>query len=328
MKKMIGFITVLALILSYAFVTESKKEDQKKSAIPVVGVLQLTSHPALDKIYEGIVDALKEEGFVDGKTMVLDFQNAQGDQSNLKTMSERFMTKKADIMVGIATPSAQALANVSSEVPIVLGAVTDPKGAGLVKDNQHPGGNITGVSDQTPVEDQFNLIKTLVPEAKKIGIIYSSSEDNSIIQGKQAAEAAKKLGIETITATVASTNDVSQIATNLATQVDAIYVPADNTVASAMSTLVNITDAAKIPVFPAVDTMVEEGGLATVGLNQYKLGKMTGKMTARILKGESKPATTPIEYLKTGDKIVNPKKAQELGITIPQDILDSAIIIK
>lgn len=163
---------------------------------------------------------------------------------------------------------------------------------------------------------------------KKIGILYSSSEDNSIIQGKQAEAAAKKLGMETTVATVASTNDVSQIATNLATQVDAIYVPADNTVASAMSTLVNITDAAKIPVFPAVDTMVEEGGLATVGLNQYELGKMTGKLTAKILKGEAKPATTPIEYLKTGDKIVNPKKAAELGITIPKEILDNAIIIK
>lgn len=328
MKKMYGFIIVLVLILSVAFVTENKKMTTKKKEMPVVGVLQLTSHPALDKIYEGIVAALKEEGYVDGKTMTLDFQNAQGDQSNLKTMSEGFVTKHADVMVGIATPSAQALANASSEIPIVLGAVTDPKGAGLVENNEKPGGNITGVSDQTPVFDQFNLIKTLVPNAKKIGILYSSGEDNSIIQGKQAEEAAKKLGFETKIATVASTNDVSQVTTNLATQVDAIYVPADNTVASAMSTLVNITDAAKIPVFPAVDTMVKEGGLATVGLNQYELGKMIGKMTAQLLKGEIQTATTPIEYLKTGDKILNPKKAAELGVQLPKELLKQATIVE
>ncbi|MDT1938848.1 MULTISPECIES: tryptophan ABC transporter substrate-binding protein [Carnobacterium] len=326
MKKMIGFITVLVILLSVAFVTETKKQATKEKEIPIVGILQLTSHPALDKIYEGIMDALKEEGFVDKKNIKIDFQNAQGDQSNLKTMSERFANEQAAVMVGIATPSAQALANASKEIPIVLGAVTDPKGAGLVADNQHPGGNITGVSDLTPIKAQFNLIKTLLPDAKKIGIIYSSSEDNSVVQGKQAEEEAKKSGLEPITATVSSTNDVNQVATNLAGKVDAIYVPADNTVASAMNTLISVTDAKGIPVFPAVDTMVAEGGLATVGLNQYELGKMTGKMTADLLKGKKKAATTPIEYLKHGDTIINPKKAEKLGITIPQEMLDHAII--
>lgn len=323
---MIGFITVLVILLSVAFVTETKKQATKEKEIPIVGILQLTSHPALDKIYEGIMDALKEEGFVDKKNIKIDFQNAQGDQSNLKTMSERFANEQAAVMVGIATPSAQALANASKEIPIVLGAVTDPKGAGLVTDNQHPGGNITGVSDLTPIKAQFNLIKTLLPGAKKIGIIYSSSEDNSVVQGKQAEEEAKKSGLEPITATVSSTNDVNQVATSLAGKVDAIYVPADNTVASAMNTLISVTDAKGIPVFPAVDTMVAEGGLATVGLNQYELGKMTGKMTADLLKGKKKAATTPIEYLKNGDTIINPKKAEKLGITIPQEILDHAII--
>lgn len=323
MKKMIGFISVLALILTFAFFTEqTKTTTSTKKELPIVGVLQLTSHPALDKIYEGIIDALNEEGFIDGKTMVLDFQNAQGDQSNLNSMSARFVSRNAAIMVGIATPAAQALANSSQEIPIILGAVSNPEEAGLVASNEKPGGNITGVSDLTPIKEQFELIKELLPGAKKIGILYSSSEDNSIVQAEQAAEIAAAMGYETTTLTVSSTNDVSQVSSSLASQVDAIWVPTDNTIASAMNTVIAATDTKHIPVFPAVDTMVEEGGLATIGLNQYELGKLTGKMIASVLKGESDPATTPVQYLEQGEIILNEEKAKELGISIPQTLLD------
>ncbi|MEG0288041.1 MAG: tryptophan ABC transporter substrate-binding protein [Carnobacterium sp.] len=323
MKKMIGFISVLALILTFAFFTnQTKTNTATKKDLPIVGVLQLTSHPALDLIYEGIIDALNEEGFIDGETMTLDFQNAQGDQSNLNSMSARFVSRNTAVMVGIATPAAQALANSSQEIPIILGAVSNPEEAGLVANNEKPGGNITGVSDLTPIKEQFELIKELLPEAKKIGILYSSSEDNSIVQAKQAAEIATAMGYETTTLTVSSTNDVSQVSSSLASQVDAIWVPTDNTVASAMNTLIAATDANHIPVFPAVDTMVEEGGLATIGLNQYELGKLTGQMTAAVLKCESDPATTPVQYLEQGEIILNEEKAKELGISIPQTLLD------
>lgn len=328
MKKMIGFIAILTILLTYAFIsglrttTETAQKD-----LPVVGLLQLTSHPALDLITQGIIDSLSEEGFVDGETMVLDFQNAQGDQSNLNSMSTRFVSRNADIMIGIATPAAQALANASSDIPIVLGAITDPEASNLVASNEQPGGNITGVSDATPIKEQLNLLKDLLPDAKNIGILYSSSEDNSIVQGKQAEELAKELGFETTTMTVSSTNDVAQIGAALASQVDAVWVPTDNTIASAMNTLVEATDAEGIPIIPAVDTMVEQGGLATVGLNQYELGKLTGKMTAAILKGEIEPATSPIQYLEQGDIFINQEKAAELGITIPQNILEQAVNI-
>ncbi|MFL2099874.1 tryptophan ABC transporter substrate-binding protein [Desemzia sp. FAM 23989] len=328
MKKMIGFIAILTIILTVAFFSDTDTTAQpSENELPVVGVLQLTSHPALDLIYEGIVDALNEAGYVDGETMILDFQNAQGDQSNLNSMSTRFVSRDADVMVGIATPSAQSLANASSQIPIVLGAVTDPEASNLVASNEEPGGNITGVSDETPIQEQFELIQEILPEAKSIGILYSSSEDNSIVQGEKAAEIAKEMGFETITMTVSSTNDVSQIGSALASQVDAIWVPTDNTVASAMNTLVEAADAEGIPIIPAVDTMVEQGGLATVGLNQYELGKLTGEMTAAILDGKIDPATTPIQYLEQGDIFVNPEKAEELGIILPQQMMEQATII-
>lgn len=329
MKKMIGFIAILTIILTYAFFSYSTENaDQTENKLPVVGILQLTSHPALDLIKDGIVDALNEAGYVDGETMVLDFQNAQGDQSNLNSMSTRFVSRDADVMVGIATAAAQALANASSEIPIVLGAVTDPEASNLVASNEQPGGNVTGVSDATPVQEQMSLIQEILPAAEKIGIIYSSSEDNSILQGQKAAEIAESMGYETITMTVSSTNDINQIGASLASQVDAIWVPTDNTIASAMNTLIQAADAEGIPVFPAVETMVEQGGLATVGLNQYELGKLTGEMTAAILKGEMIPAETAIQYLEQGDIFINPDKAEQLGITIPQHIQEQAEIVE
>ena len=322
MKKMFGFIICLTALLTVAFFTSSNETAPTKDSKPMVGILQLTSHPALDLIYQGTVDALNEAGYIDGETMTLDFQNAQGDQSNLNSMSARFVSRGADVMVGIATPSAQALANSSQEIPIVLGAVTDPEGSGLVKSNATPGGNITGVSDLTPIKEQFALIKEILPEAQTIGILYSSSEDNSIVQADQAIEIAREMGLDTQVMTVSSTNDVSQVGATLASQVDAIWVPTDNTVASAMNTLVSAADSNGIPIFPAVDTMVEEGGLATVGLDQYELGRLTGEMVVAILNGESEPATTPIQYLDQGKVIINEEKAKQLGITIPTQLLE------
>ncbi len=320
---MIGFIICLVALLTVAFFT-TKTETVTKEEKPMVGILQLTSHPALDLIYKGIVDELNDAGYIDGETMTLDFQNAQGDQSNLNSMSTRFVSRGADVMVGIATPSAQALANSSQDIPIVLGAVTDPEGSGLVKSNEAPGGNITGVSDLTPIKEQFSLIKEVLPEAQKIGILYSSSEDNSIVQAEQAIEIAEEMGLDTQVMTVSSTNDVAQVASTLAAQVDAIWVPTDNTIASAMNTLVSAADSNLIPVFPAVDTMVEEGGLATVGLDQYELGRLTGEMVVAILNGDADPSTTPIRYLDQGTIIINEEKAEQLGITIPTQLLEKA----
>ena len=300
--------------------------DSINSDLPYIGIMQLTTHPALDQIGEGIIDQLEEAGYVDGETATIDFQNAQGDQSNMQSIAERFVSNDADIMIGIATPAAQALANASSDIPIILGAITDPVAACLVQSMEKPGGNITGVSDKTPARDQFILIQQLLPDAKTVGILYSSAEDNSISSAKEAEEIAASLGLKTVTKTVTSTNDIAQVAESLASEVDAIYVPTDNTIASGLATLIPVADAYNIPVFPAVDTMVEEGGLATIGLNQYALGTQTGAVAADILDGAD-PATYPVQYATGIQLVINRAKAEQLGIAIPDDIAQNAIFV-
>lgn len=326
-KKIIGFLVLLVVLLGGVFIFQRTQADTKPTAkkeTPTVGVLQLMSHPALDSIYKGIKQGLKDEGYTLNKDVKIDFQNAQGDQSNLKTMSEKFVNEKVAAAVGIATPSAQALANATKDIPIVLGAITDPKGAGLVKDNKKPGGNITGVSDQAPLEAQLELIQKFMPKMKTIGIISTSSDDSAQVQAKMMTELAKKANLTVKNYTVSSTNDITQVAGQMANEVDAVFVPTDNTIASAMQTLVAATDAKKIPVFPTVDTMVKDGGLATIGLDQFKLGVEAGKMVAAILKGDSKPATTPIHFETSGTLYLNEKVAKKLGITVPADVLKEA----
>lgn len=321
MKRMLALIAALLIFLGVAFTT-TQTAPTKHQAMPTVGILQLTTHPALDAIHKGVIAGMKQGGYTVGKNVKVDFQNAEGDQSNLKTMSERFAAEDAAVMVGIATPAAQALADVTSKTPIILGAITDPKGAKLVKSNTQPGGNITGVSDQAPLEAQLKLIRQLMPDAKTLGVISTSSDDSAQTQAKMVTALAPKQGFTVKNFTVSSTNDLNQVAGEMVTQVDAVFVPTDNTIASAMQTLVQVANTKQVPVFPTVDTMVKDGGLATIGINQYHLGVETGKMVADVLSGRSKPATTPIHFEKTGQLIVNLKQAKRLGITIPQSVID------
>ncbi len=320
--KLLSVIALLFIFLGYAFFTESKQQHAAKT--PTVGILQLMSHPALDAIHRGIIHGLAEEGYHPGRNIKIDFQNAQNDQSNLKTMSTKFANENADLSIGIATPSAQALANTINDKPIILGAITDPKGAGLVKDNRHPGGNITGVSDQAPLKEQLGLIKQFMPKLKALGIIYTSSDDSAVAQYKMFKKICQEKRIPLKAYSIANTNDLNQVAIQAASAVDAIYVPTDNTIAGAMQTLVGAANKAHVPVFPAVDTMVKAGGVATYGIDQYQLGVATGKLSAEILKGKKKPATTPIKYFRHGKLIINQKQTEKLGINIPEKLLKEA----
>lgn len=324
MKRMLALIAALVVFLGAAFVVTGKPQSANKVAKPTVGILQLTTHPALDAIHHGIIAGMKQNGYTVGKNVKVDFQNAEGDQSNLKTMSERFADENAAVMVGIATPAAQALADVTKKTPIILGAITDPKGAKLVQSNTRPGGNITGVSDQAPIQSQLALIHRLMPQAKTLGVISTSSDDSAQTQAKMVGQLAPKAGFTVKQFTISSTNDLNQVAGEMVTQVDAIFVPTDNTIASAMQTLVQVANTKRIPVFPTVDTMVKQGGVATIGLDQYELGVQTGKMVANVLAGKSKPATTPIHFEKTGKLILNLKQAQLLGITVPANLIQEA----
>ena len=288
-----------------------------------LGVLQLLSHPALDAIYQGLQDELKKEGYEVGKNLEIDFQNAQGDQSNLASMSEKLVSGGNDILVGITTPATLALANNTKETSIIMGGITYPVEAGLIASESKPGNNITGVSDRTPIKQQLEIMKQVLPNMKKVGILYTSSEDNSVKQAQEAEKAAKELGLEVKVSTIANTNDIQQVTESLASQVDAIFVPIDNTIASAMATVVQVTDAAKIPVFPSADTMVADGGVLGVGVDQYQIGVETAKMVVKVLKG-AQPADTPITLANKGVVYVNEEKAKKLGITIPESILKDA----
>ena len=335
-KGILGFAVVLLVVLLGSLVYNTlQKSSQKTTNTQQVaqtttqdkkvklGVLQLLSHPALDAIYQGIQDELAKEGYEAGKNLEIDFQNAQGDQSNLASMSEKLVSNKNDVIVGITTPATLSLANVTKDIPIVMGGITYPVEAGLIKDEKKPGNNITGVSDRTPIKQQLEIMKQVVPTLKTVGILYTSSEDNSVKQAKQAEEDAKALGLEVKVATIANTNDIQQVTESLASQVEAIFVPIDNTIASAMATVVKATDAKKIPVFPSADTMVADGGVLGLGVDQYQIGVETAKMVVEVLKG-AKPADTPIKLANEGVIYLNEEKAKELGITIPADIAQKA----
>ncbi|MDY6077473.1 tryptophan ABC transporter substrate-binding protein [Mobiluncus sp.] len=289
-----------------------------------VGLLQLMSHPSLDDIRQGIYDGLAERGYTDGENIRIEYENGQGDQTLLKTISDQFMADKKDYLVGIATPAAQALANSSQDsVPVVISAVSDPVGVGLVKDNKAPGVNVTGTSDQAPVKAQLDLVKQIMPDAKRLGILYSSSSQNVGESVAEAKRLAPEYGWSAVEATITTTNDLAQVAEQLAGDVDMIFVPNDNVIASAMPTLIAATDSRGVPVFPVVDAMVQEGGLATVGINQHQLGVDTGYILADLIEGK-KAAEYPIKFTDKVDTIVNLVKAKALGITIPADLAASA----
>lgn len=329
-KRLMSVVGLIIVFLGVSFVMqkmEMKATAEKEEKLLTVGVLQFVSHPALDEIYAGIKAGLKEAGYEDGKNFKLAFQNGQADQSKLNTMSQQLINQQADVLIGIATPAAQALANQTSEIPIVLGAITDPKSANLVADNEKPGGNITGVSDQSPVDAQLALAQKLLPSAKKIGILYSSAEDNSAYQAEAVEAEAAKLGMTTKRYPVPSGNEISQMVQVMSSEVDFIYIPTDNTIANAMQIVVDIANQNQTPIIPSVDTMVTEGGLATVGINQFELGLQTGRMAADILAGKAEPATTPIFTFDSGDIIINEAQAEKLNIEIPPEVLAEATLV-
>ena len=305
---------------------EKKAEDGKK--MYKIGIVQLVEHSALDAANKGFVDGLKKRGYEEGKNIEIDRQNAQADQSNLANISQRFISNKSNLICAIATPAAQTVANATKDIPIVGTAITDYESAKLVKSNGKPGGNVTGTSDMNPIKEQVDLLMKLCPNAKTVGVIYCSSEVNSEVQVKAMKAYAETKGLKIETATISTVNDIQQAAQSLNTKVDAFYAPTDNVLASAMPTLLSVTDPAKKPVICGEANMVKAGGLATYGIDYYKLGLQTGEMGADILDGKKKPADMPIQTAKDLKASINRKNAAALGITIPDDLMKSAEIVE
>ena len=319
---------MLTLALGVMGCGGDKKEAPKKAEKVNVGIVQLVEHAALDAANKGFVEGLASKGYKEGQNITYDRQNAQADQSNLQNIAHRFVNNKVNLICAIATPAAQTVANVTSDIPIVATAVTDYKAAKLVKDNAKPGTNVTGTTDMNPVEQQLDLLLKLVPNAKSVGTIYCSSEVNSQLQIEILKKAAAAKGVTVKEATVSNVNDIQQAARSLVGKVQAIYVPTDNVLASAMPTLVSVTEEAKLPVICGEGGMVKAGGVATLGVDYYKLGFQAGEMAADILSGKSKPADMAIQAQKEFKAMVNLKEAEKIGLKVPEDVLKGAELVK
>jgi len=291
----------------------------------VIGIAQLAQHAALDAAREGFIAALAENGFVDGETVVIKLQNGQGDTNNMSTIADQFISENVDLVLAIATPAAQAVAGKTTEIPILGTAITDYEVAKLVDSNEVPGGNVSGTSDMNPVAEQIALIQKLAPDAKTIGLLYTSSEDNSRLQADMAKEAIAAAGLEFTEVTIDSSNDVQQAAQNIVSKCDAIYVPTDNIIASAMPILAEVANAAKIPVICGESNMVAAGGLATLGINYFDLGFQTGLMAVKLLNGEANISEMPIETASGFDYCINSDTAAAIGVEIPEDMKDFTV---
>jgi putative ABC transport system substrate-binding protein len=320
MKRIFALLLTLAF-LAFALLGCGKADDGKFQ----IGVVQTVEHTALDAAREGFIAALAENGYVDGENISLDIQNAQGDASNLSTIGDRFVSQKKDLVLAITTDAAQAMAGKTTTIPILATAVTSYTVANLVESDEHPGGNVSGTSDMNPVAAQIDLVQALVPEVKTIGLIYNASEDNSVLQINIAKERINELGLQTQEVTVTSVNDVQQAMQSLVGKCEAVYIPTDNVIASAIATVHSVAGPAKLPVICGESNMTLQGGLATMGINYYDLGYKTGLMALKVIDG-AEVADMPIEYADQSDEItINGQVAEEIGFTIPAEYQDAVV---
>ncbi|SEE62276.1 ABC transporter substrate-binding protein [Ruania alba] len=283
-----------------------------------VGITQIVSHPSLDAARDGFKAALADAGL----EVTYDEQNAQGDQATATSIATTFASDDLDLILAIATPTAQATAQATTEIPILFTAVTDPVEAGLVDSWESPGSNLTGTSDLNPVEEQLALLEDLAPDAGSLGIVYSSGEVNSQVQVDLATAAAETLGLEVQTATVTNSGEVQQAADSL--DVDAYYVPTDNTVVSALESLLQVAESRSVPVIASEGDSVERGAVATYGLDYDLLGRQTGEMAVQVLTEGTAPADIPVETQTELSLIVNPAAAERMGIELSEDLLAEA----
>lgn len=291
--------------------TGEKTADGKQFKI---GVLQLVQHTALDASNKGFIKALDDAGL----NYVVDQQNAAGDQSTCQTIASKLVNDGSDLILSIATPAAQAVAGATTDIPVLVTAVTDPAASDLVTSNEAPGGNVSGTSDLTPVKEQIALLKKILPDAKTVGILYASSESNSEIQAKMAKEAIEAAGMTAVDYTVSSSNEIQTVVTSMVGKVDAIYAPTDNTIAAGMTTVAMVANENGLPTICGEEGMVNAGGLATYGIDYFELGYLTGQQAVKILKDGEDISKMSIEYL-SADKCklsINEETAKTLGIDV------------
>lgn len=314
-RKLLAPLLVVGILLTSLISLHQLKADKKKDVFRI-GISQFITHQSLDATREGFVDELAKQGYVEGKNIEIDLQNAQGEQRNLKTISQQ-LAESSDVVLAIATPSAQSLANTTQTTPVIFSAVTDPVSAKLVESREHPGGNVTGTSDQSSdaISTQINLIKKVLPKAKTIGILYTQSEPNSVVQKDEAKRLLEEKGFIVVEKTILDSNNVKAAAESLMAEVDMVFVPTDNIISSTMETVKQVSIKHKVPVFGGSTEMIAVGGLYNYGTNYEELGRQTARMLIRVLKGE-KPENIAVELPEKLELHTNQEMADALGIDI------------
>ena len=314
-RKLLAPLLVVGILLTSLISLHQLKADKKKDVFRI-GISQFITHQSLDATREGFVDELAKQGYVEGENIEIDLQNAQGEQRNLKTISQQ-LAESSDVVLAIATPSAQSLANTTQTTPVIFSAVTDPVSAKLVESREHPGGNVTGTSDQSSdaISTQINLIKKVLPKAKTIGILYTQSEPNSVVQKDEAKRLLEEKGFTVVEKTILDSNNVKVAAESLMAEVDMVFVPTDNIISSTMETVKQVSIKHKVPVFGGSTEMIAVGGLYNYGTNYEELGRQTARMLIRVLKGE-KPENIAVELPEKLELHTNQEMADALGIDI------------
>lgn len=314
-RKLLAPLLVVGILLISLISLHQLKADKKKDVFRI-GISQFITHQSLDATREGFVDELAKQGYVEGKNIEIDLQNAQGEQRNLKTISQQ-LAESSDVVLAIATPSAQSLANTTQTTPVIFSAVTDPVSAKLVESREHPGSNVTGTSDQSSdaISTQINLIKKVLPKAKTIGILYTQSEPNSVVQKDEAKRLLEEKGFSVVEKTILDSNNVKAAAESLMAEVDMVFVPTDNIISSTMETVKQVSIKHKVPVFGGSTEMIAVGGLYNYGTNYEELGRQTARMLIRVLKGE-KPENIAVELPEKLELHTNQEMADALGIDI------------
>ncbi|NEP17722.1 MAG: ABC transporter substrate-binding protein [Leptolyngbya sp. SIO4C1] len=291
---------------------------------PYIAVTQIVEHPALDAVRDGLKDELAAAGYEAGDSLKWEWESAQGQPATAAQIAQKFVGENPDLIVAIATPSAQAVAAANDDTPVVFSAVTDPVAAELVSDPNAPGGLITGVSDLSPIDQHMALIREVLPEAQRLGVIYSAGEANSVSLVELIKQEAPAQGFtDVVEATVSSSADVATAANSLVGKVDAIYIPTDNTVVSALESVLKVGAEQQIPIFAGDTDSVERGAIAGISFDYYDVGRQTGDVVLRILNGES-PGEIPVETVDTVQLAVNPAAAEAMGVTLPEAVVNRA----
>lgn len=331
MKRAATVLLSMAMVVTMAAGCGSKADsDTSKSSGEksyTIGISQFAEHGSLDNCREGFIAGLKEEGIEEGKNLTIEYKNAAADMGTASQIANGFASDKVDLICGIATPSAQSAYNAAMDagIPVIFTAVTDPIAAELADNSGKPVGEVTGTSDKLPVEEQLKMIRKILPDAKKIGIIYTTSEANSVSAIEEYKEKVGNYGFELVEKGITNISEIALATDDLLTKVDCISNLTDNTVVSGLATILDKANAAKIPVFGSEIEQVKIGCLAAEGLDYIELGKQTGRMAAKVLKGEKKASEISFETITEAGLYLNTKVAENLGITLADDLVSGAV---